>query len=136
MTNNLDDFDFDFQDYEHIRPPDPVRREILVEPRFDEDPDLTRMLQISEDEFFEKKAQEQLIIDNIKKRLLKIKGHDLTNQHIYNTLETNIEMYELEYIISFELDPKSYALIKSIRFSKEELELLDKLIITTNLKST
>jgi hypothetical protein len=130
MTNNLDDYDlefeFDFQLENIVRPPDPVKRERLVEPR---DPDLLQMLQISETEFYNKKSKEQTILDNIKDRLLKIKGHDTTNKSIYDELESNIQMYELEYIISFELDPKSYSLIKSIRFSKDEMDLLDKLIV-------
>jgi hypothetical protein len=134
MTNNLDDYDYDFFDLDEIRKPDPVKREILVPANLDEDSNFARMLQISKDEFHEKKAQEQYLIDNIKERLQKIKGHDRPNKDIYDELETNIALYELEYIVSFELNLKSYLLIKSIRFSKEESDLLDKLIVKNENK--
>ena len=135
MANNLDDYDLDFEDTEQIRAPDPVKREILCNDNFNEDSELLRIIQISKDEFCEKKDKEKVLIDNIKQRLQKIKGHDKTNKDVYDELETNIALYELEYICSFELDSKSYTLIKSIRFSKEESDLLDKLIIKNDNKS-
>jgi len=173
MTNNFDlndyDLDYDLNDLDYdfidqdvtIRPPDPVKREILIESynnnnnyydnyipdEFDQE--LDKIIQISQNEADKRKEDDEkreadkrkeddkrfkivAILNNIKEKLIKIKGHDTSNSIIYDTIISNINLYEMNVSI-LALDHNKYIetnnLIKSIRFSKEELDLLQELII-------
>jgi len=153
QTNNNDDND---NDYEDIRLPDPVIRERLVdygdddfanynynylEPTSD---DIDRILKESLEEFElaeEQKIQEMLAIErsekakkykSIKERLQKIQSYDTSNKDTYGTIISIIELYEADFIESYLLDETSYKnifkLLKTIRLTKEDLDLLGSLI--------
>jgi hypothetical protein len=152
QTNNNDEND--------VRPPDPTITEQLIEPdefsynyyndNYNDNysnqyEDIDQILKQSLIDFEEEEEQKinKLLMDkkqeliekyvNIKKKLLKIQGHDLTNKDTYETIISIIEMYEMEYLNIYRLDEMSYnnifKIIKSIRLTKEELSLLETLIV-------
>jgi len=111
----------------------------------DLDAEFNRILQESKTEFDflqEQKVKELIVVEknkiieqyrNIKQKLQKIQNYDTVNADTYSTIITIIEMYEMQYIDTYSLDETSYAnifkLIKTIRLTKEEYELLEMLII-------
>ena len=149
-------------DENDIRPPDPTIREQLIEPdefsyNYYNDNDnysnnfingydnIDEILKKSLIDFEEEEEQKmnKLLMDKkheliekyvtIKKKLLKIQGHDITNKDTYETVISIIEMYEMEYLNKYMLDETSYnnifKIIKTIRLTKEEFSLLETLII-------
>jgi len=153
QTNNNDDND---NDYEDIRLPDPVIRERLVDYGDDDfsnynynylestSDDIDRILKESLQEFElaeEQKVQEMLAFErsekakkykSIKERLQKIQSYDTSNKDTYGTIISIIELYEADFIESYLLDETSYKnifkLLKTIRLTKEDLDLLGSLI--------
>ena len=142
----------------NIRSPDPVIRERLVDYGNNDDfanynynyletnnNDIDRILKESLEEFElaeEQKIQEMLAIERsekakkytiIKEKLQKIQGHDLSNKDTYGTIISIIELYEADFIESYFLDETSYnnvfKLLRTIRLSKEDLDLLYSLIM-------
>jgi len=111
----------------------------------DLDTEFKRILQESKEEFDflqEQKVKELIVVEKnkmiekyhiIKQKLQKIQGYDTVNADTYSTIITIIEMYEMQYIETFSLDETSYAnifnLVKTIRLTKEEYELLNALIV-------
>ena len=149
-------------DENNVRPPDPTIREQLIEPdefsyNYYNDNDnysnnfingydnIDEILEKSLIDFEEEEEQKmnKLLMEKkheliekyvtIKKKLLKIQGHDVTNKDIYETVISIIEMYEMEYLNKYMLDETSYnnifKIIKTIRLTKEEFSLLETLII-------
>lgn len=143
-------------DNDDIRPPDPVKRERLIDPPYQEynynfynkneyDYDIDDILKMSLENFELEEEQKVLDFlsnerkklfekyDNIKKKIRKIQFFDTINNPLYEIIVAIIEMYEMEAINTYKLDEKSYndimKLIKSIRLTNEEKELLVKLII-------
>ena len=89
----------------------------------------------------EQKVQEMIAIErstiakkynDIKQRLQKVQSYDTINKDIYSTIISIIELYEANFIDTYVLDETSYnnifALLKTIRLTKEELDLLHALI--------
>jgi hypothetical protein len=134
MNNNNDE----------IRPPDPVKRETLIE-QFDNfnniynnnfnndifediddnynqyDIEFHRVLQLSRDEYeilaqqTENERQQRIgILSNIKQRLLRVKGFDMDNNKIYEMIISIIEMYEREKINTFGVDKENYTAIFNV----------------------
>jgi DNA-directed RNA polymerase subunit H (RpoH/RPB5) len=111
----------------------------------DLDTEFNRILQESKEEFEflqEKKVKELIVVEKnkmiekyhiIKQKLQKIQSYDTVNANTYSTIITIIEMYEMQYIETYSLDETSYNnifnLVKTIRLTKEEYELLNALII-------
>jgi hypothetical protein len=111
----------------------------------DLDAEFKKILQESKEEFDflqEQKVKELIVFEKnkmiekyhiIKQKLQKIQNYDTVNADTYSTIITIIEMYEMQYIETFSLDETSYAnifnLVKTIRLTKEEYELLNALII-------
>ena len=157
-TENDYDYDND-NDNNIVRPPDPVIKERLVDYGNNNDDfanynynylestsdDIDRILKESLQEFElaeEEKVQEMLALErsekvkkytSIKERLQKIQGHDLLNKDTYGTIISIIELYEADFIESYLLDETSYKnifkLLRTIRLTKEDLDLLGSLII-------
>jgi hypothetical protein len=111
----------------------------------DLDAEFKRILQESKEEFDflqEQKVKEIIVVEknkiieqyrNIKQKLQKVQSYDTGNTDTYSTIITIIEMYEMQYIDTYSLDETSYAnifnLVKTIRLTKEEYELLNALIV-------
>jgi len=165
MNNNINDDN----NLDQIRPPDPVKRETLIERidnfnnmynNFDDnifediddnynqyDIEFHRVLQLSIDEYkklaqqseserLAQQSERQLrmsILYTIKERLLRVKGFDMDNNKIYEMIISIIEMYETEKINTFGLDKENYTsifnVIKTVRFNKDEIELLKDIIV-------
>ena len=154
---NLDDINYnldhdDYQDDNEIRAPDPVITETLIGYTSytnninldDNDNDFDRIMKQSIEEFElaeEQKVQEMIAIErstiakkynDIKQRLQKVQSYDTINKDIYSTIISIIELYEANFIDTYVLDETSYnnifALLKTIRLTKEELDLLHALI--------
>lgn len=118
---------------------------VAPEDQEDQDAEFNRILQESKAEFEfleEQKVKELIAIERneltekyrkIKQRLQKIQSYDTVNTETYNTIVTIIEMYEMQYVDTYSLDENSYAnifnLIKTIRLTKEEYDLLNALIV-------
>ena len=111
----------------------------------DLDAEFKKILEESKEEFDflqEQKVKEIIVVEKnkmiekyriIKQKLQKIQNYDTVNTDTYSTIITIIEMYEMQYIDTYSLDEISYAnifnLVKTIRLTKEEYELLEILII-------
>lgn len=74
--------------------------------------------------------------ESIVKKIDKLKVFDVINKEVYEIYETIcsiIELWEMEYIVKFETDQNTYdsirKIIKTIRFTKEEQQFLDELIV-------
>jgi uncharacterized Fe-S cluster-containing protein len=107
--------------------------------------DIDRILKESLEEFElaeEQKIQEMLAIErsekakkytSIKERLQKIQSYDISNKDTYGTIISIIELYEADFIESYFLDETSYnnifKLLRTIRLTKEDLDLLGSLIV-------
>ena len=107
--------------------------------------DLDIILKLSLEEFElaeEKRINEQIISErsevskkynNIKQKLLKVQGYDTINKELYGTIISIIELYEAGFVDTYNLDETSYdnvfKLLKTIRLTKEEMDLLNALII-------
>jgi hypothetical protein len=148
QTNNNNEDD-------NVRPPDlPIREQLIDPDEFsfnysnnysNEYEDIDQILKQSLIDFEEEEEQKinKLLMDkkqeliekyvSIKKKLQKIQGHDVTNKDTYETIISIIEMYEMEYLNTYSLDETSYnnifKIIKSIRLTKEELLMLETLIV-------
>jgi hypothetical protein len=150
-TNDIDEL--------NIRAPDPVIKERLVDYGDDDftdynynynyletnTNDLDQILKQSLEEFETaetQKIQEMLAIErskiaekytSIKHKLQKVQSHDTFNKDTYDTIISIIELYESNFIETYALDEISYnnifKLIKTIRLTKEELILLETLIV-------
>lgn len=105
---------------------DKILKQSLIEFEDEEDQKMNKLLMDKKQELIEKYV-------SIKKKLQKIQGHDISNKDIYETIISIIEMYEMEYINIYRLDEASYnnifRFIKTIRLTKEELSLLETLIV-------
>ena len=154
MHTNFDVGDFDFEDDDGskdlVRPPDPSKRETLIEDthsnnsvfnpfsNFDInlDEEFEKTLQASRNEYdaqqVERDAKVKSLV-SIKERLMKVKSYDIMNKDIYETIISIIEMYEMEYIDTFSLEAEGYTniykIIKTIRLNKDEHKLLQDIII-------
>jgi len=107
--------------------------------------DLDRILKESLEEFEleeEKKVQQMIALErskiaekytNIKRKLLKIRGFDKQDDGVYDTIISIIELYEDNFVDAYELDETSYnrvfGLLKTIRLTKEDQDLLEALIV-------
>jgi len=138
MNNNID------INLDEIRPPDPVKRETLIE-QFDNfnnmynnnfdnnifediddnynqyDIEFHRVLQLSRDEYEivaqqteNERRQRVGILLNIKQRLLRVKGFDMDNNKIYEMIISIIEMYEKEKMNTFGVDKENYTAIFNV----------------------
>jgi hypothetical protein len=80
----------------------------------------------------ERKEQTEKYV-SIRNKLQKIQNYDVANKEMYNTIISIIEMFEMEYLDTYALDETSYKnifkLLKSIRLTKEEIILLEALIV-------
>ena len=105
---------------------DQILKQSLIDFEEEEDRKMNKVLTDKKQELIEKYV-------SIKKKLQKIQGHDVTNKDAYETVVSIIEMYEMEYVNRYILDETSYnnifKIIKSIRITKEELSLLETLIV-------
>ena len=105
---------------------DEILEKSLIDFEEEEEQKMNKLLMEKKHELIEKYV-------TIKKKLLKIQGHDVTNKDIYETVISIIEMYEMEYLNKYMLDETSYnnifKIIKTIRLTKEEFSLLETLII-------
>jgi hypothetical protein len=113
-----------FNDYEEDI--DQILKQSLIDFEEDEEQKMNKLIMNKKHELIEKYV-------SIKKKLQKIQGHDVTNKDTYETIISIIEMYEMEYLNIYSLDENSYnnsfKIIKSIRLTKEELLLLETLIV-------
>ena len=159
MNTNFNVGDFDFEDDDDhdgskdlVRPPDPSKRETLIEDspsismfntfntfsNFDInlDEEFEKILQESRNEYEVQQAERDAKVKSlvsIKERLMKVKSYDTMNKDIYETIISIIEMYEMEYIDTFSLEAEGYTniykIIKTIRLNKDEHKLLQDIII-------
>jgi hypothetical protein len=110
-------------EYDNI---DQILKQSLIDFEEKEDQKMNKLLIEKKQELIEKYV-------SIKKKLQKIQGHDVTNKDAYETVISIIEMYEMEYVNAYRLDETSYnnifKIIKTIRLTKEELSLLETLIV-------
>jgi len=152
MQTNINLNDITFDDDHEIRAPDPVITETLInDMRYtnDDNDDFDRIMKLSIKEF--ELAEEQRINDlitlernantkkynDIKHKLQKVQSYDkiysITNGPTYDTIISIIELYEARVIDIYVLDEPShtniFALLKTIRLTKEEFNLLDDLIV-------
>ena len=151
QTNNINLEDINFNDDHDIRGPDPVITETLISNTLytDYDDTLSQIIKLSINEF--ELAEEQRINDliakernantqkynDIKHKLQKVQSYDkiysITNGPTYDTIISIIELYETGVIDIYVLDEPShtniFALLKTIRLTKEEYSLLDDLIV-------
>ena len=93
--------------------------------------------EFKEKEFKEKEFKERtLICDPIRRKLEKVKGYDIANKEIYETIFSVIDKWKLSQIEYFETDENMFEsifnLIKSIRMTKDEHKFLINLF---NIKS-
>jgi hypothetical protein len=74
-----------------------------------------------------------LICESIRRKLEKVKGHDIANKVTYETILSIIEMWELCQLEYFETEKDSYKtifnIITSIRITKDEYKFLNNLIL-------
>jgi hypothetical protein len=116
--NNI--FINEYDDIDHIL------KQSLIDFEEEEEQKMNKLLMDKKQELIEKYV-------SIKKKLQKIQGHDVTNKDTYETIISIIEMYEMEYVNTYMLDETSYnnifKFIKSIRLTKEELSLLETLMV-------
>jgi hypothetical protein len=147
---------------DYVRPPDEPIREILVNSNnntfasntfantfndtfvdtFEED--MQKCLKESELTFAEEEQKHFETIqkqqkersqkcESIVKKITKVKAFDIKNKEIYETICTIIELWEMEYIMRFEIDKPSYdsifKIIKTIRLTNEEHQFLVELIV-------
>jgi len=149
---NDNDYEPDFDD--EIRSPDPVIKERLIEPIYNNDnynfvstsdADLDQILKQSLAEFElneTQKVQEMIALErstiakkynDIKQKLQKVQSFDATNKDTYSTVISIIELYEADFVDTYTLDETSYnnvfKLLKTVRLTKEELDLLAALIV-------
>lgn len=151
--NDVPEPDFD----DEIRAPDPVIKERLIDPIYNtdyntdynfvstSDADIDQILKQSLIEFElseTQKVQEMIAIERstiskkyneIKQKLQKVQSFDATNKDTYNTIISIIELYEGDFVDTYTLDETSYnivfKLLKTIRLTKEEFDLLAALIV-------
>ena len=129
-NNNNNDDDFANYNYNYLETNnndiDRILKESLEEFELAEEQKIQEMLAIERSE----KAKKYTII---KEKLQKIQGHDLSNKDTYQTIISIIELYEADFIESYFLDETSYnnvfKLLRTIRLSKEDLDLLYSLIM-------
>lgn len=143
---------------DYVRPPDEPIREILVNRNsntFDDtfasntfvdtfEKDMQQCLKESELTFAEEEQKHFETIqkqqkersqkcESIVKKIVKVKAFDIKNKEIYETICTIIELWEMEYIMRFEIDKPSYdsifKIIKTIRLTNEEHQFLIELIV-------
>lgn len=146
---------------EYIRSPDPVIRETLLEPininhsynnsiyDFEEDDcvffeDILRQSREEyekeqlkrhiQNELLEKeRLEKKLICTSITQKINKIKGYDTANKNIYETVNSIIEMYEMDHIINFVTQKNQYEnifkVLSSLRITSDEMHFLRNLII-------
>lgn len=93
--------------------------------------------EFKEKEFKEKEFKERtLICDPIRRKLEKVKGYDIANKEIYETIFSVIDKWKLSQIEYFETDENMFEsifnLITSIRMTKDEHKFLINLF---NIKS-
>jgi len=154
FNDNNNDFN-DNNDNNDVRPPDKPIREILNGSNGNSnyksifDLELEQCLRESELSFqlLEKKQKEEederirielivkerkLVCEAIRRKLEKVKGHDIANKVTYETILSIIEMWELCQLEYFETEKESYEtifnIIKSIRMTKDEHKFLNDLI--------
>jgi hypothetical protein len=105
---------------------DQILKQSLIDFQEDEEQKMNKLIMDKKLELIEKYV-------SIKKKLQKIQGHDVTNKDTYETIISIIELYEMDYLNTYSLDETSYnnifKIIKSIRLTKEELLMLETLII-------
>ena len=74
-----------------------------------------------------------LICESIRRKLEKVKGHDIANKVTYETILSIIEMWELCQLEYFETEKDSHEtifnIITSIRMTKDEHKFLNNLIL-------
>ena len=145
--NDNNDYEADFDD--EIRSPDPVIKERLIEPIYNNDnynfvstsdADIDQILKQSLAEFElneTQKVQEMIALErstiakkytDIKQKLQKVQSFDATNKDTYSTVISIIELYEADFVDTYALDETSYnnvfKLLKTVRLTKEELDFL------------
>jgi hypothetical protein len=133
-----------------IRPPDPIKKQRLIDSVFDEeyinpifnyqDEELNKVLELSKNEYnliqdeqemsiikqIEEKSKQQTInFDYIKNKLIKIMIFDKSNSEIYESILTAITIYEIGYTHKYKLTKEErdncLNLLKTIRLTKEEV---------------
>ena len=76
--------------------------------------------------------ERKLVCESIRRKLEKVKGHDIANKVTYETILSIIEMWELCQLEYFETEKESYEtifnIVKSIRMTKDEHKYLNDLI--------
>jgi hypothetical protein len=101
--------------------------------------ELNDILELSKKEFEQieiprqNQIKEQLeIINKIKNKINKLLSFDKDNQYYYETILTILEMYSNNYIEVYELNEleknEIFKIIKQIRLTKEEMNLLENII--------
>jgi hypothetical protein len=167
-----DNYDMDYSCIEEdendtIRPPDPVKKECLIDNNDEynyeyipyrqplniinndentSDPEeiyqkeLDKIIELSKKEFEEiggiltqKQNKEQInIISSINKKINKLLKIDKDNQYYYEMILTILEMYTNNYIEVYNANELEidglFKILKQIRLTKEEFELLEKII--------
>jgi hypothetical protein len=135
-----------------IREPDPVIKERLIDnpilynsddefnPESIYEKELLDVLELSKKEFNQieipkkKRIDKQMkVIDRLKMRINKLTIFDKENTYYYQLILTILEMYLNNYIEVYEANEvekhEIFRLIRETRISKEELELLENIII-------
>ena len=127
INNNYYDSIYDFEEDDCVFFED-ILKQSMEEYEKDQ---LKRHIQ---NELLEKeRLEKKLICTSITQKISRVKGHDITNQEIYETILSIIEMYELEHIINFVVQQyhheKIFKILSSIRMTSDEMQFLRNLII-------
>ena len=82
----------------------------------------------------EKERQSVIALCNgIKHKINRVKGHDIANKDIYETVLYIMDMFEMEEIINYSLKletfDKTFRILGSLRLTHDEVDFLHKLII-------
>ena len=127
VNNNYYDSIYDFEEDDCVFFED-ILKQSMEEYEKDQ---LKRHIQ---NELLEKeRLEKKLICNSITQKISRVKGHDTSNQEIYETILSIIEMYELEHIINFVVQQyhheKIFKILSSIRLTSDEMQFLRNLII-------
>ena len=127
VNNNYYDSIYDFEEDDCVFFEDILKQSI---DEYEKD-QLKRHIQ---NELLEKeRLEKKLIFRSITQKIHRVKGHDTSNQEIYETILSIIEMYEMEHIINFVVQQnhheKIFKILGSIRLTSVEMQFLRNLII-------
>jgi hypothetical protein len=127
VNNNYYDSIYDFEE------DDCVFFEDILKQSIDEYEKEQLKMHIQNELLEKERLEKKLICNSITQKISRVKGHDTSNQEIYETILSIIEMYELEHIINFVVQQyhheKIFKILSSIRLTSDEMQFLRNLII-------